>query len=61
MRVIVSTTDNAPYGISKYIVDIIQVTLNKNQHKVKKLKNHLFRRLRQGKLNQMKYKFHMMS
>ena len=42
MRVIVSTTDNAPYGISKYIVDIIQVTLNKNQHKVKNSKTICF-------------------
>ena len=35
MRVIVFTIGTAPYGISKYIVDIIQLTLNKNQHKVK--------------------------
>ena len=35
MRVIVSTISTPPYGISKYLVDIIQPTLNKNQHKVK--------------------------
>ena len=35
MQVIVSTIGTVPYGISKYIVDIIQLTLNKNQHKVK--------------------------
>ena len=35
MRVIVSIIGTPPYGISKYLVDIIQPTLNKNQHKVK--------------------------
>ena len=35
MRVIVSTICTPPYGISKYLVDIIQPTLNKNHHKVK--------------------------
>ena len=35
MRVIVSTIGTPPYGISKYLADIIQPTLNKNQHKVK--------------------------
>ena len=35
MRVIVSTIGTPPYGISKYLVDIIQPTLNKNHHKVK--------------------------
>ena len=35
MRVIVSAIGTPPYGISKYLVDIIQPTLNKNQHKVK--------------------------
>ena len=39
MWVIVSTIDKAPYGISKYIVDIIQLTLNKNQRKVKNSKS----------------------
>ena len=32
MRVIASTTGSPPYGISRYLVDIIQPTLNKNQH-----------------------------
>ena len=35
MRVIVSTIGTPPYGISKYLVDIIQLTLNKNHQKVK--------------------------
>ena len=35
MRIIVSTIGTPPYGISKYLIDIIQTTLNKNQHKVK--------------------------
>ena len=35
MQVIVSTIGMLPYGISKYLVDIIQPTLNKNQHEVK--------------------------
>ena len=35
MRVIVSTISTPPYGISKYLVDIIQLTLSKNQHKLK--------------------------
>ena len=35
MRVIVSTIGAPPYGISKYLVDIILPKLNKNQHKVK--------------------------
>ena len=35
MRVIVSTIGTPPYGISKYLADIIQPTLNKNHHKVK--------------------------
>ena len=39
MRVIVSTIGTPPYGISKYLVDIIQPTLNKNQHKVKNSKS----------------------
>ena len=38
MPVIVSTIGTPPYGTSKYLVDIIQPTLNKNQHKVKKSK-----------------------
>ena len=59
MRVIVSTISTLPYGISTYLVDIIQPTLNKNQHKVK-TQNHLLRKLRHEKLNQMKYKIHMM-
>ena len=33
MRVIVSTIGTPPYGISKYLADIIQPTLNKNQYK----------------------------
>ena len=33
-RVIVSTIGTPPYGISKYLVDIIQPTLNKNHHQV---------------------------
>ena len=39
MRVIVSIIGRPPYGISKYLVDIIQPTLNKNQHKVKNSKS----------------------
>ena len=39
MRVIVSTIGTPPYGISKYLVDIIQPTLNKNQHKGKSSKS----------------------
>ena len=39
MRVIASTIGRPPYGISKYLVDIIQPTLNKNQHKVKNSKS----------------------
>ena len=35
MRVIVSTISTPPYGISKYLVDVIQPTLNKDHHKVK--------------------------
>ena len=35
MRVIVSTIGTPPYGITKYLVDIIQPTLSKNHHKVK--------------------------
>ena len=35
MRVIVSTVATTPYGISKYLVDTIQLALNKNKHKVK--------------------------
>ena len=35
MRVIVSTIGTPPYGISKYLVDVIQPTLNKNHQKVK--------------------------
>ena len=38
MRLIVSTIGTTPYRISKYLVDIIQPTLNKNQYKVKNLK-----------------------
>ena len=39
MRVIVSPIGTPPYGVSKYLVDIIQPTLNKNQHKVKNSKS----------------------
>ena len=34
MRTIVSTIGTAPYRTSKYLVDIIQPTLNKNKHRV---------------------------
>ena len=34
MRTIVSTIGTAPYRISKYLVDIIQPTLNKNKHRL---------------------------
>ena len=34
MRTIVSTMRTAPYGTSKYLVDIVQPTLNKNKHRV---------------------------
>ena len=39
MRVIVSTIGTPPFGISKYLVGIIQPTLNKNQHKLKNSKS----------------------
>ena len=39
MRVIVSTIGTPPYGILKYLVDIIQPKLNKNQHKLKNSKS----------------------
>ena len=32
MRTMVSTIETAPYGTSKYLVDVIQPTLNKNKH-----------------------------
>ena len=35
MRTVVSTIGAPPYGISKYLVKIIQPTLNKSQHKIK--------------------------
>ena len=35
MQFIVPTVGTTPYGISKYLVDIIQPALNKNKHKVK--------------------------
>ena len=38
-RVILSTIGTPPYGISKYLVDILQPTLNKNQHKLKNSKS----------------------
>ena len=34
MRTIVSTIGTAPYETSKYLVDIIQLTLNKNKHRI---------------------------
>ena len=33
MPVIVSTIGTPPYGISEYLVDIVQPTLSQNQHK----------------------------
>ena len=39
MQVIVSTIGTPPFGISKYLVDIIQPTLNKNQRKVRNSKS----------------------
>ena len=60
MRVIASSVGKPPDKISKYVIDNIQPTLNKNQHKVKKMQDHLFCKLKHGKLSQMKYKFHMM-
>ena len=35
MCTVVSTIGTPPYGISKYLVKIIQSTLNKSQHKIK--------------------------
>ena len=35
MRTVVSTIGAPPYGVSKYLVKIIQPTLNKSQHKNK--------------------------
>lgn len=34
MRTLVLIIGTAPYGISKYLVDIIKTTLNKNKHGV---------------------------
>ena len=34
MRTMVTTIGTAPYGTSKYLVEIIQPTLNKNNHRV---------------------------
>ena len=34
MRVIVSTIGTPPYGISQYLVELIQPTLNENKYKV---------------------------
>ena len=34
MRTIVSTIGTPPYGISKYLIEILQPTLNKNEHRV---------------------------
>ena len=34
MRAVVSTIGSPPYGTSKYLVKIIQPTLNKNKHRV---------------------------
>ena len=39
MRATVSKIGTQPYGISKYFVDIIQPTINKNQHKLKNSKS----------------------
>ena len=35
MRTVVSTVETPPNGISKYLIKIIQPTLNKSQHKIK--------------------------
>ena len=35
MRIVVSTIGTPPYGNSKYLVKVIQPTLNKRQHKTK--------------------------
>ena len=35
MCTLVSTFGTSPYGISKYLVKVIQLTLNKSQHKIK--------------------------
>ena len=35
MRTVVLTMGAPPYGIFKYLVKMIQLTLNKNQHKIK--------------------------
>ena len=34
MRAVVSTIGSPPYGTSKYLVKIIQPTINKNKHRV---------------------------
>ena len=34
MKTIVLTIGTVPYGTSKYLVEIIQPTLNKNKHRV---------------------------
>ena len=38
MRAVVSTKGSPPYGTSKYLVKIIQATLNKNKHRVEEAK-----------------------
>ena len=35
MRTVVSTIGTSPHGTSKYLVNIIQPTLNKSQHQIK--------------------------
>lgn len=52
----ISTIDRLPYRLSKYVVDIIQLTPNRNQHKVENLT--LFvSRVTHIELKQIKHKF----
>ena len=54
MRTIVSTVGTPAYGISKYLLEIIQLILNKSNNKIQ---HHLHTKQKTGKSNQMKYKY----
>ena len=54
MQNIVSTDGTPPYGISKYLVNIIQPTINKNNNETIQ---HLFTKPKNGQLIPKKYKY----
>ena len=60
MRTVVSTIATPPYGISKYLVKIIQSTLNKSQHKIKNSVEFV-NEAKTWKYPQLKPKYHMKS